>query len=141
MLLTLGLMWRSAMNDPGPTGLPNDLPNWHNRPGDLNRNALLVVAEALVALAVIRPWSYARSWGRALAAVTLFAPWVLLNFMFMVHSGGIMVLHTLWLVALWLGFVIATAWSAGARVAGGVRPTALRDGTVGNDDLRPTRGA
>jgi hypothetical protein len=26
-------------------------------------------------------------------------PWLLLNLVFMIHSGGIMVLHTLWLLA------------------------------------------
>jgi hypothetical protein len=122
----LGFMWRSAVRDPGPTGLPNDLPNWHNRPGDFRDNALLVLTEAAVAMLLIRPWSYDRSWGRALNGAVMFAPWLLLNLMFMIHSGGIMVLHTLWLFALWLSFVGAAAWSAGAGAVNRSRRSAAR---------------
>ena len=46
----------------------------------------------------------------------VFVPWLLLNLMFMIHSGGIMVLHTLWLLALWLSFVGAAVWSGAARM-------------------------
>jgi hypothetical protein len=112
---TLALMRRSAVRDPGPTGLPNDLPNWHNRPGNLRHYAILVLIEAVVALLLMRPWSYDRSWGRALIAAVVLMPWLLLNLMVMIHSGGIMVLHTLWLLALWLLFVGAAAWSGAAR--------------------------
>jgi hypothetical protein len=113
---TLALMWRSALRDPGPTGLPNDLRYLHNFPGDLPQNAILVLIEAAIALLLIRPWSYNRNSGRALVAAVVFVPWLLLNLMFMIHSGGIMVLHTLWLLALWLSFVGATAWSGVARL-------------------------
>jgi hypothetical protein len=113
---TLALMWRSAVRDPGPTGLPNDLRYLHNFPGDLRQNAILVLIEAAIALLVIRPWSNNRNSGRGLVAAVVFAPWLLLNIMFGIHSGGIMVLHTLWLLALWLSFFGAAVWSGDARV-------------------------
>ncbi|HEY9225918.1 MAG TPA: hypothetical protein VIP11_04680 [Gemmatimonadaceae bacterium] len=115
--VTILLMWRSAIADQGPTGLPNDLPNWHNRAGELGIYASFVFVEAAVALLIVRPWSYDRSRGRALGAAVLFAPWVLLNLMMLIHSGGIMVLHALWLVILWgslLGTVLVSASVAAA---------------------------
>ena len=109
-------MWRSAVRDPGPTGLPNDLKYWHNFPGDLRQNAIELLLEAAIALILIRPWSYNRNPGRAVVAAVLFAPWLLLNVAFIIHSGGIMVLHTLWLLALCLSFVGTAAWSGVAGV-------------------------
>jgi hypothetical protein len=112
---TLALMWRSAAGDPGPTGLPNDLKYRHNFPGDFRQNAILVLVEAAIAMLLIRPWSYNRSSGRTIIAAFVFLPWLILNLAFMMHSGGIMALHTLWLLALWLSFVVAAAWSGIAR--------------------------
>jgi hypothetical protein len=109
-------MWRSAVVDPGPTGLPGDLPNLHNRPGDLGRNLRYVIAEAALALLLLRPWSYRHSWRRALLAALLLAPWVLFNVAFLIHSGGVMALHTFWLVLLWLACAAAAAVS-GVRAA------------------------
>ena len=109
-------MWRSAVRDPGPTGLPGDLPNWHNRAGDLTSMTRFVLVEAAVALLIFRPWSYDRNWGRAVVAILLFTPWLLLNLMLLIHSGGIMVLHTLWLLVLWLSF-LAIAVHSGAAAA------------------------
>jgi hypothetical protein len=113
---TLVLMCRSAVRDPRPTGLPNDLRYLHNFPGDFRRNAIQLLIEAVIALLLIRPWSYQRSSGRILVAAALFAPWVLLNLMFIIHSGGIMVLHTVWLLALWLSLVCAALWAGAATI-------------------------
>jgi hypothetical protein len=113
---TLVLMWRSALRDPGPTGLPNDLRYSHNFPGDFRRNAIQLLIEAVIALLLIRPWSYQRSSGRVLIAAALFAPWVLLNLMFLIHSGGIMVLHTVWLLIVWLSLVCAALWAGAATI-------------------------
>jgi len=118
------LMWRSAIRDPGPTGLPGDLPNWHNRAGDLALMTRLVLVEAVVALLIFRPWSYRRNWGRAGVAVLLFAPWLLLNFMLLIHSGPIMVLHALWLLVLWISF-LAVAFRSGAAAAAAAHPSTV----------------
>ena len=111
VVATLALMWLSALRDPGPTGLPHDLKYLHNFPHDLRKNAVLVLIEAVVVLLLIRPWSYNRDSGRTLIAALVFTPWLLLNLVFMIHSGGIMALHTLWLLALWLSFVGVAVWS------------------------------
>ena len=117
MIGVLLLMLRSSVTDPGPTGLPGDLTNLHNWPGDLARNAALVLVAAGVALLILRPWSYHRSWLRALCAAVLFAPWLAFNFLLLIHSGGIMTLHALWLFGLWILFAVATIRSGIAALA------------------------
>ena len=108
--VVLLLMAISAMRDIGPTGLPGDLPNWHNRPSDYSRFALAVLFEGFVAVLLLRPWSYNRSWGRSACTFLLLLPWLSLNLLMMIHSGGIMVIHTLWLFALWTGCGVAAVW-------------------------------
>jgi hypothetical protein len=120
VVLVLFLMAISATRDAGPTGLAGDLPNWHNRPGDLARNGGLVLLEAAIAALMLRPSSYRRNWGRSLGVFLIFLPWVVLNVMFLIHSGGIMVIHTFWLLTLWIGCGIAALLPAVAP-AGKVR--------------------
>jgi hypothetical protein len=88
-------MWLDMRRDPGPTGLPGDLENFHNRPGDLSQVLTMTVVELLFVLVILRPWSYQRSWGRSLAALLLLTPWTLFYLLILIHSGGIMVLHSL----------------------------------------------
>jgi hypothetical protein len=99
-LIIIAAMIRSGARDMGPTGLPGDLRNWHNRPGDLSFFTMLVCMETAIAFLILRPWSYRRSWARAATATLLFAPWSLLNLLVIIHGGGIMVVHTLWLLGL-----------------------------------------
>lgn len=40
-----------------------------------------------------------KSWQFVFLLAMVIVPWLLLNLVFMIHSGGIMVLHTLWLLA------------------------------------------
>lgn len=94
-------MWMDAQRDPGPTGLPNDIPNWHNRPGHLQWFATCSAVELLVVLLILRPHTYARSWRRALAALALLTPWTFFFMVMLMHSGGIMYYHVLWLLVLW----------------------------------------
>jgi hypothetical protein len=70
-------MIADARRDHGPTGLPNDRPNWHNLPGDLSSYIELSAAELLVILLIVRPLSYDHSWRRALTAFALLTPWLL----------------------------------------------------------------
>ena len=69
-------------------------------------------------LAILRPWSYDRSWGRALVAWILLAPWNALSMIMSMHQGGIIVLHWMWLCLLLLGIGITFLWSAIARYRG-----------------------
>ena len=109
-------MWRSMRSDPGATGLAGDLPNLHNRPGDLSLYLGLTIAELLVLLLILRPATYRRSWGRALAASALLTPWTLLFLALLIHSGGIMALHFLWLAGLLVGLLALTVVSSIAAV-------------------------
>jgi hypothetical protein len=93
----------SARYDHGPTGLAGDLPNWHNRPGELWSYLALTLVEGAALLAILRPRSYEHSWRRAMVAGTVITPWLLLFGAMMIHSGGIMVMHFVWLGALWAG--------------------------------------
>lgn len=115
-LITVSDMIASAMSDTGPTGLAGDLPNWHNSPGDLSRYIVLSGAELLVVLAVLRPRSYDYSWPRALVVLLCLTPWTLFFIVLMMHSGGIMVAHTLWLLGLWISMAVLTAVSAIAEM-------------------------
>jgi hypothetical protein len=124
------LMWRSAVRDPGPTGLPGDLPNWHNRPGDLASVTRFVLVEAVVAFVIFRPWSYHRNWRRAVTAILLFAPWLLLNLMMLIHAGQIMLLHTLWLLVLWVSF-LAVALYSGTAAANAAQTSSVGDERLG----------
>lgn len=73
-VFTVVRMWLDAQQDLGPTGLPDDIPNWHNRPGDLWRFAAISAGELVAVLLVLRPHSYLRSWGRALISTPTAAP-------------------------------------------------------------------
>ncbi|MEO7733557.1 MAG: hypothetical protein ABIY55_21520, partial [Kofleriaceae bacterium] len=106
-----------AGRDTGATGLPDDFPNWHNRPGDLSAFVIMTVVELLVILAILRPWSYSRSWKRPLFAATLFMPWLLLFGAVIVHSGGIMVIHAVWLAGVWSGLVLLAVSTGLANLA------------------------
>jgi hypothetical protein len=76
--------------DPGRRGYGQ---NW---PGDLSNAMWLGAFEVLGLLVVLRPWSYRRSWGRALVALALFVPWTLVAAMLGMHAGSINGAHLLW---------------------------------------------
>jgi hypothetical protein len=108
------LMVRAMRLDPGPTGLPGDLPNVHNRTGDLSSILLQMSLELLVLTVILRPWSYYRSWGRALTALVLCIPWTLIFMALLIHAGSVMVLHVVWLIGILLGTACLTVISANA---------------------------
>jgi hypothetical protein len=96
-------MQRAMRRDPGPTGLPGDLPNWHNSPCDLTAFLVMTLLEPVVVAGLLRPWSYDRSWRRASRAFMIPLPWTLLFLLMLMHSGSVMVWHVTWLVGLILG--------------------------------------
>lgn len=73
-----------------------------NLPGELTRNLLMMTGEAMVLLAILRPWSFRNSWGRALMAWVIVTPYALLYFAVTMHSGPISTAHAFWLI----GFVL-----------------------------------
>ena len=122
-LLSITLMCLNAYRDRGATGQPGDLPNWHNRSGDLPFFLGLMSAELAVLLAVLRPWSYHHSWGRALSAALLITPWLFLGVVVLIHSGGIMVAHVLWLAVTWVALLATTVVSVVRSTAVGRNAT------------------
>ena len=70
--------------------------NGQNWPGDLSTELWLGAAELLVLFLILRPWSYRRSWGRALVALVLFIPWTLFTAMLGMHAGSINGAHLVW---------------------------------------------
>ena len=56
-------------------------------PGELARILTVAAGEIIVLLAILRPWSYRRSWGRALLAFAVLSPWLLLWGAVGLHAG------------------------------------------------------
>ena len=74
--------------------------------------AAVATVECMVAWAILRPSSYARSWLRALFA-GLFAAGALAFFaMGLMHSPLYMFVHALWLAVCSLALMALTVWSA-----------------------------
>jgi hypothetical protein len=72
----------------------------HNHEGALRDGLLLTFVELVVFLAILRPWTPARSLGRAAAALILFVPWSLGSLVLVMHAGGIMTMHAMWMLVL-----------------------------------------
>jgi hypothetical protein len=93
--------------------------NW---PGDLSTELWFGVAELLVLFLILRPWSYRRSWGRALLALVVFIPWTLFAAMLGMHAGSINGAHLVWRAGVVLVLLVLAAISgyeaARARRAG-----------------------
>lgn len=109
-------MSRDMQRAPGPTGLPDDLPNLHNGAGDLKTFVVMALVELAVVTVILRPWSYDRSWGRALGALVVLVPWTLLFLIMLIHSGGVMLWHVRWLLGLVLGTATLTVTSGAVAV-------------------------
>jgi hypothetical protein len=112
LVYIISRMIADAHADLGPTGLPGDLRNQHNRPGELSTYVEITIVEFAAILAILRPWSYQQSWERAFIALALLTPWAFIFLALMIHSGGIMVAHFVWLSSLWLGLLLLVIVSA-----------------------------
>jgi hypothetical protein len=91
----------------------------HNGQGALGIGLALLAVEAGVATLALVPWKrsgYALSAG---AFTVLLAPWVGLWFVLSMHAGGVIMIHLMWLVVLWLVMVAFT-------IVGGVRAIVSR---------------
>lgn len=111
-LLMLALFFSYAMYrdfyvlDPYNPSLGGTSAYGHNGQDSLRSMLEFLGVELLVAYAIIRPWSYKRSWKRALLAFAITVPWMMLMGIASMHSGRVVVLHVLWLVALSVVFFI-----------------------------------
>ena len=72
---------------------------------------LLISAHVLLLLAVLRPSTYRRSWGRALAASILSAAFLSLGVLGAMHSPPPWVAYLLWLVVVLAGALLLLAYS------------------------------
>lgn len=69
----------------------------HNAENSLRVVLPLSAIELVVLYLILQPWSYRRSWWRALMAFALAAPWTLLCMMASMHAGGVVMLNWMWL--------------------------------------------
>jgi hypothetical protein len=88
--------------------------NW---PGDLRRAFIELGVETGALYLILRPWSYAASWKRALSAFVLFVPWTMLGGFGTIHAGRVASYHFLWLVIMTVGLFAMTIISSAASRA------------------------
>jgi hypothetical protein len=86
----------------------------------------LTAVEVLVSAAILRPWSYRQSWGRALTAAAVLAPWLLVRVAVGMHAGPTTRAHTRWLLLFLIGLVIAAIVSGTAAVRARGRSSPLQ---------------
>lgn len=111
------LAYLDYQRDPFDPSLAGTAQYGHNSEGILQTFMILATVELVVALAVLRPGSYERSWGRALAACVLFTVWAAASMMLAMHGGGVLMIHLLYVLALALGCFVTLLWSLLARRA------------------------
>ena len=73
----------------------------------------IILAECLLLLAVLRPTSYCRSWGRALCASVLALVIAAFWFSGFMHAPPYYGMHLQWWLLVNLGFLLLTLYSAG----------------------------
>jgi hypothetical protein len=118
LVLTLGFMALDYWRDPPDPSRHGTAAYGHNGAGALAMGITLLLIEAAALCAILRPWSYRRSWGRALSALALFSVWAAVWVVLTMHTGGVLMVHFLWLVAVLAGLfvpVIVSAVAAATR--------------------------
>ena len=89
--------------------------NW---PGELMETLGLIAIEVALLYLILRPWSYTRSWGRALMAGLLLAPFAVFAFGVMFMYGSLIALmHVIWLGLVAGGLFVAALVSASAAAS------------------------
>lgn len=109
---TAWMMTRSWANDPYDPALEGTARYGHNGEGALVVGLVITVIELAVLVAILRPWSYHRSWGRSLVAVALLGPWATISMTLSMHQGGIVIIHSIWIFVALIGLVVAFLVSA-----------------------------
>ena len=95
---------------------PNSQQRSANWPGDVPRALAQLTTEVLVLYALLRPRSYAASWKRSLAAVLLFAAWVVIGGAPTIHTGRTYNYHWAWLVLMTLALCATLLVSASVAI-------------------------
>ena len=72
----------------------------HNHEGALRDFLVWTLAELAVVYLILRPWSYRRSWKRAMVALLLCLPWTAFSAILLIHAGGVIRLHFFWMCSL-----------------------------------------
>ena len=111
----VALMITSWQADPFDPSLEGTRRYGHNHDGALVEIGLWTLAELVILYAVLAPGSVGRRVWRAIAALLLFAPWTLVSLLLVMHAGGILGIHALWLMAVDVGITIVLATRAVAR--------------------------
>ena len=110
--ITMALIAWSYWRDPFDPALEGTARYGHNHEGALLQGIGVTAVELAVLVAILRPWSYHRSWQRALGALGLFFPWLLFSAMLTMHAGGVMMFHLLWLLVVTAALVVGWFWSS-----------------------------
>lgn len=97
------MMVRSYLGDPPDPSREGTAAYGHNHAGALVDGLLWSASEVVILYAILRPWSYRRSWGRAAGALALLLPWTAMSMVLTMHAGGVVVLHFLWLACCCVG--------------------------------------
>ena len=90
-------MVRDWIIDPYNSALAGAARYGHNHSGALGEGLAACFIELVLLVALLRPWSFDRSWGRALGALALTLPWTVFSMVITMHAGGIVAIHFLWL--------------------------------------------
>jgi hypothetical protein len=110
-VLTIVAMKLDDLNDPFDSQRLAH-PNGHNGAGAFIAGVVWISIELVVLQLILRPWSYQRSWGRSLCALMVSIPWLGFSVLMMMHGGGIVRLHALWILVIAVAMLTVTFFSA-----------------------------
>ena len=111
-LAVLAVMGLQALHRSPYVTNPRQRRYGQNWPGDLSTEITLGAWEMLALMLILRPWSYRRSWGRALFALVLAIPWTLFMAMVGMHAGSVNGAHLVWRTVIVLALLVLTTLSA-----------------------------
>ena len=100
----VALMVHDGRGDPFDPALAGTARYGHNHEGALQQMVTFAAVELVVLYLVLWPGSD-RVW-RAGVALLLFAGWTAIMLMMLMHAGGIVAVHWMWLVAVDIGLLV-----------------------------------
>jgi len=110
-VIAVSLMMMCAAKDPFDPSLVGTAAYGHNQEGALWKGIVVTFAELVVAMGVLRPWSFYNSRWRTVTALLLFVPLSIFSLFLTMHAGSIIAVHFSWLAAInvfLLGMLIST---------------------------------
>lgn len=108
----VALMASDAARDPFDPTRTGTGAYGHNGEGALGRVVPMTLIELAVTLIILQPWRPAYRGWRGAGLLALLAPWALISVILMMHAGGVMTLHGVWMVALVALVALCVASSA-----------------------------